>query len=321
MFLRMSYIIVCLSCLFVFSTISLAIDVNSLSDICEAMESAISDVSLQYEWYHIPPSTKEDIAGTGNFLEIGPAKVSMTVKSPFKEHYLFTRQSALTDEKGNSFESIVKVSYNGEYAKRLDIGGLFSDGSPCTGCLSGDISKTEEAFSSLILTPLGFTILRMQFSQEPICLSEFMRTRSEFVSINNQPEVINGFRTIRADLLAERNGEKFAAIRIYFSLDNDYTPVRYEYMNGPKVGGTVDVSSLQEVQKGLWFPSSGTISSPDDKRVNAFRLTGKAVVNQGLKDDVFDVSFPAGTKVRDEITGKRYTIKPTQEQVDQSLPK
>jgi hypothetical protein len=256
------------------------------------------------------------IAGTGNFFEIDPAKVSMTVRSPFKGHYLFTRQSVLADEKGNSFESIVKVSYNGKYAKRLDSGPPSLCDATRGESLSGAISKTEESFSSLILTPLGFTILRMQFSEDQICLSEFMRTRSEFVNINVQPEVINGFRTIRADLLTEWKDKKFAFLRVYFSLDNDYTPVRYEYMNGPKVGGTIDVNSLQEVQKGLWFPSSGTISSPDDERVNAFRLTGKAVINQGLRDEIFDVNFPAGTKISDEISGKIYTIKPTQEQVD-----
>ncbi|MBU1260274.1 MAG: hypothetical protein KJ757_04235 [Planctomycetes bacterium] len=318
--LRMLHI-VCLLYFYVPSKVS-AIDVNSLSAVCEAMESAITDISLEYEWYHIPPYTKEDIAGTGNLITEGADKFSMTTKFPFKEHYLFTRQMVLANEKGDSFESIVKVSYNGERAKRFDSGGLPLDNAPRREYLSGTISKTENDFSSLILTPLGFTILRMQFSVEPICLSEFMRQRGEFVKIGDQSETINGFRTIRADFLTEWKDKKFAFLRVYFSIDNDYTPVRYEYMNGPNsVGGTVDIKSLTEVEKGFWFPASGTISSPDDKRVEGFRLTGKVVVNQGLEDKDFGIEFPPGTRVADEITGKMYTIKPTQQQLDQSLPK
>jgi len=83
----------------------------------------------------------------------------------------------------------------------------------------------------------------------------------------------------------------------------------------------IDIHSLQEVQKGLWFPSTGFTKSTNNKRINGFRALGKILVNQGLKDEDFDIEFPPGTRVADEITGKSYTIKPTQQQVDQSLPK
>lgn len=88
-----------------------------------------------------------------------------------------------------------------------------------------------------------------------------------------------------------------------------------------KASPIFDVNSLQEVQKGLWFPSSGLITSSDPNyRINGFCAIGKILVNQGLKDKDFDIKFPPGTTVIDEITGKMYTIKPTQEQVDKSLP-
>jgi hypothetical protein len=78
---------------------------------------------------------------------------------------------------------------------------------------------------------------------------------------------------------------------------------------GPnEVGMAMDIHSLEKVAEGLWFPSSGCISTSGSKRVDAYTVTGKILVNQGLTDKHFDIEFPAGTKVRDKIKGVEYVV-------------
>jgi hypothetical protein len=102
---------------------------------------------------------------------------------------------------------------------------------------------------------------------------------------------------------------------VYFAIDHDYTPVRFEYISdlrpdGPKkVIRARDVLSLEEVMPKLWLPSSVLISSPTDPFWNRFTCTSKILVNQGLSAKDFAVKFPAGTRVRDSVTGRRYVAK------------
>ena len=99
-------------------------------------------------------------------------------------------------------------------------------------------------------------------------------------------------------------------MRVYFSVDHGYTPIRYEYMSGlePKVSLTIDVHSLQKVAPGLWFPSEGVVIDPEDDHLEAYIATDKITVNQGLTDKHFDIDFPLGTKVWNGITGVKYVV-------------
>ena len=80
----------------------------------------------------------------------------------------------------------------------------------------------------------------------------------------------------------------------------------------------VDVNSLEEVSKGLWFPSAGALKSAGSNLTNIYRATN-IVVNQGLTDEHFNMEFPPGTKVRDEIAGVTYVIQPSEQQFDDWL--
>jgi hypothetical protein len=99
-------------------------------------------------------------------------------------------------------------------------------------------------------------------------------------------------------------------MRIYFSADHNYTPVRYEYMRGELADLIFEVQSLEKVGEGLWFPSSGVIYVAGQERVNAFKTTSKILVNQGLTDKNFDIEFPPGTRVADEIKNTEYVVSP-----------
>ena len=138
--------------------------------------------------------------------------------------------------------------------------------------------------------------------------------------LDNTIKKVNGFNTICASLLTETDPKnQFVYSRIYFSVDHGYTPVRYEYVRPTRAGTTevimaMDVLSLEQVAEGLWFPSSGIISSPDEKDKNVYQATGKIIVNQGLTDKHFDIEFPPGTEVWDKIRDLEYVVKPTEEQ-------
>jgi hypothetical protein len=146
-------------------------------------------------------------------------------------------------------------------------------------------------------------------------LSAILRQYKELVRLDNTITKVNGFNTIRADFLQEQT--KQVCIRIFFSVDHGYTPVRYEYVNKGMPDLTFEVSSLEKVAEGLWFPSSGLISgsgivsSSGEERVNGFQIISKILVNQGLTDEHFDIEFPPGTEVRDEIKDLEYVVKPT----------
>lgn len=310
--------IFCLSCLIVFPKTSLAMDVSTLADICETMENAIIDVSVDYEWELVPPTTKEDIAGTGNLIAEGPKRHSLITKRPFTKWFLFTTKATYMNEHGDSHDEMKKLSYNGDTSKLFQKTRIPSESGES---LRGTISRSTRFLQSspISLTPIGFTVLRLSYSGEKVPLSQCLRYKEgALVRIDNSIQTINDCNSICVDLLQEYT--KQVCLKIYFSIDHNYTPVRYEYINGSEVVLTFDITSLEKVGNGLWFPSSGQSKTNDSKeQINRFRTTSKVKINQGLKDDIFAPTFPADTKVQDEISGKQYTIKPTEEQVDQTL--
>jgi hypothetical protein len=317
-----------------------AITVERLADICEAMESAIVDISMEYEWYVEPPSTLEDIAGTGMLItKDGLVKYKLSAagllskKDPndpneqLPERLLFEESATIMSADGDTWDSVTKKSYNGKFGKHVWISRTLDGALRTTP--DGTITKSKRFMPSLILSPLGFSVLRLSFSKvagnEP--LSAVLR-RKEFVHLDNTVEKVNGFNTIRADFLIRSDDPKTnkrVYLRVYFSVEHGYTPIRYEHirLGRPESGkpeivaGTIEVNSLEQVAEGLWFPSGGTISSPDDKQANVYRATSKIVVNQGLTDEHFDIEFPPGTKVRDEIRDTEYIVKPTKEQKEE----
>lgn len=297
-----------------------AITVERLADICEAMESAIVDISLEYEWYVEPPRTVEDIAGTGMLMVKGHRRHQWSTARPFADRVRTVESATIMNAEGDSWNSVTKKSYNGKFGKNVWIS-LTLDGVLRT-TPDGIITKSKSFMPSLILSPLGFSVLRLSFSKvadnQP--LSVVLRKLGR---LDNAVMKINGFNTIRADVLQEVT--KQVVLRIYFSVGHGYTPIRYEHirLGRPESGkleivaGTIEVNSLEEVAKGLWFPSGGTISSPDDKQMNGYRAISEIVVNQGLTDEDFDIEFPPGTKVRDEIRDTEYIVKPTKEQKEE----
>jgi hypothetical protein len=122
---------------------------------------------------------------------------------------------------------------------------------------------------------------------------------------------------------------KLQSLSIYFSVDHNYAIVKVVRYRGPnRLGGpqiistAYDVEQLKNLGNGFWFPCKTSIVVDGNAVINTFKVN-KITINEGLteKSKHFDMEFPPGTRVEDHVTGKMYTIKPTQEQVDQSSPK
>jgi len=303
-----------------------AITTGELADVIEQMESAIVDISMEYELRIIPPSTHEEIEEKTGFkvliTKYGYKKLKFSAarllpdsdpnrldwQAPGK--FLRDLSCTIVTRDGNSWLAVAKKSYNGQIGKSLDIDDL-----PNKEVKVGSISA-ESPTIFVTSTLLGFSVFRLAYSMEPMplsakLLSSRLRAKDK-VRLDNVVRKVDGFNTIRADLLTDflYEGNRLVYVRIYFSVDHGYTPVKFEHMKGrDMVGLSVKVESLEEVAEGLWFPSSGIITTADSDRVNAYQAIGPIIVNQGLADEHFDIDFPVGTEVHDEIQGKEYVTK------------
>ncbi len=306
-----------------------AITTSELADIIEQMETAIVDISMEYEEHIIPPSTHEEgkekmgfdvlISKDGYMRYKFSAARLLPEEDPNAMNWdgpgLFFSDLATTlvTKEGNSWEAVTKQSYNGQIGKEFKAGSWppREDGRG-----SGLISlRRPSNFGTA--TPLGFSVLNLAYSGDSMSISDRLlsaRLRAkDRVRLDNVERTIDGFNTIRADLLTSfvlNDGSRLVYMRIYFSVDHDYTPVKFENMKGRgKVAFTRSVGSLEKVSEGVWFPGSGIITTSDSDRVNAYQAISPILVNQGFKDDHFDIDFPVGTKVHDKVQDKDYIVK------------
>ena len=302
-----------------------AITINELAGICKSMESSIADISLEYNWYVVPPWTIEEseeemgiptlaVINGLNKCKLSAAGLSpKDTNAPVPRRILTEVASTVIDKDGHSWHAVLKKSYDGKVIKLLSTGG-FPEPVP-----DGEIVRGEDFtkyMGSIVLTPIGFSVLRpgIRDPDDKLLLSDILKNKKEFVRLDNTITKVNGFNTICASLLTENDpNRKIVYCRIYFSVDHGYTPVRYEYVGTTKVIMAIDVLSLEQVAKGLWFPSSGIISSPDEQDKNVYQAISKILVNQGLTDKQFDIEFPVGTRVYDTINGRQYVVKPAGE--------
>ncbi len=305
--------------LFILANEAKGITAEELAAKCQSAENAIKDISMEYEWYQIPPLTHEEEEQEEPFKSIGVlihkdgiTKCKLTA-APFVDpngrrqwRDIFEEAATLTTKDGKSWEYFGKSSYNSKVFKKYS-----NDGWP-TPVKEGGISSNSEELP-LLLTPIGFSVFRFELSgaSNGKKLSYCLRYKEkEIVRVADSANKVNDFNTICVEFLQEYT--KLPCVRVYFSVDHNYTPVKYEYLNSGK-GGTrlnfaVDIHSLEQIGDNLWFPSSGTISAPDKKHVDAFQIMGTIQANQDLEQKDFDIEFPAGTKVQDKIANRKYVV-------------
>jgi hypothetical protein len=304
---------------------------NDLADLCQAMESAIVDVSVSYTWQVCPPPKIEDMAkikdvnGRNSFsVNKGPQICTWVAKRPFGEKYLFiSKVTVVNVENPEALDCTLVYSRNGEIAKSLSAESTSQTEHPFPP--RGLVSKASAVSPPLNTTPISFTLLRFSFVGAKTLLSQDLRKKG-FVDFNEAVQKVNGFNTVCASLLLDTPSilvaHKQPYLRIRFSVDHGYTPVKYEYFSpsksGPRLNYFVDVNSLSQVAKGLWFPTGGSLVPVGSSPRNVYKAS-KVAVNRGLTDPYFTIEFPAGTSVEDGIAGNRYVVEPGQSRFKQWL--
>ncbi len=294
-----------------------AITTDELADIIEQMESAIVDISMEYEWLVDTDQTLEErlkLAATrGWAISIGPSSCKMVCSvadfdpndpdAPLFDKFLFEQSGTSMTKPNVSWDNLTKKSYNGVISKSLYVGG--SEGTS----KDGRIFIPDRPSYSWIFNPVKYFSIFRYRTIEKIPLSEMLR--KGIVRTNYTVKHIKDFNTISVEFIDESTNKPFK--RVLFSVDHGFTPVKYEDLNVHTVAPifTVETTSLQEVGPGLWFPGSGVMTNHRDTqgRSNVYQATGQIVVNQGLTIRHFDIDFPAGTEVYDEIKGTEYVVK------------
>jgi hypothetical protein len=279
------------------------------------MENAITDVTVVYEFSIEPPPTLEKLKSHGGGVVLrGPEKYTWSAVKPLTEISKSSCDYTVMNEDGNTYDVHISQSYNGKIAKQYLL-----DGWPTRH--SGGIISNRKNFKPLMSsTPLVYTV--HCFAEDDFSLPHFLREKEKVTTIlDNEIKTVNDFNTISVTIYVRFESKEILARRIFFAVEHNFTPVKFEYFNGRTVSDETNVLELKEVKEGIWFPVKGYRISYFPDILKGIYNASSVVANQGLEKSRFDIEFPPGTKVEDHITGKMYTIKPTQQQVDQSLPK
>jgi hypothetical protein len=294
---------------------------EELAEICAAQEAAIQDVYAEYEWDRDPPYTMRDIAGQVVQVPVGPQRITWATARPFEDRFLWVNSTEWMDAQDHRVNVTETRSYNGEIGKYLQVRGDSVESQPSA---KGTITRSRRFVLSGSTTPQHFTILRFREERPDYPLSEALR-KTEWVDLIGDIQQIGPFRTIRVDLYAEglrdKQGSRGLLSRMYFSVDHQYTPVQFELFSGNKVITRDVVSELKEVAPGIWYPNNAS-TTDFDKDGTGYTFAcraSKIVVNQGLTPEFFDIDFPPGTKIMDEVLNSEYFIRPTEDQFNRWL--
>ncbi len=286
---------------------SYGITVEDLADVFDAMESAILDVSIEYEWYNDRQETADDIQGTNYVIPVTREICEFRSARPFKELQLHSSIVKLMDERASQFTSVQKVGSNGGVVRELTVGGLVN-GQSDDDQRHGTITKRRSLLRKWNLTPMAFTILR---DYPDGLLSTGLRDYPEAFRVAPGAVMVRGFSTVVLEFVSPTNQ---VHRKLYLSVEHAYAPVRYEFFGGNSkaLRVEVDVLNLEEVVEGVWFPVKGTVGGVDEVK-NVYEAK-KVQLNQGLTKDDFTFEFPPGTQVVDEIANVQYVVRPSEEQ-------
>lgn len=297
---------------FLFSQKGFAMKIQELSDISEAMAMAIQDVQIKYERYRDPPRPMEDIPEgyEGYLIPKGRNKYEWSAARPFRDMCLIVETKEMMNKFGDSQLQITKNSYNGKVAKYLK---FFPENSTNQIKAKATITKSRRFLPLPTSTPEYYTILGLQREPHNITISRVFKEYPELLKIDNSIQKVGNFNTIRLDGFMDRfkdeNGEQILLYRFYFSVDHGYTLIKFEHLGrGGKVYSCMEVTELEKVSEGLWYPKSGRSTyNWKDRPTDVFVYQASSIiVNSGLTPKYFDIEFPPGTKVADEITNIHY---------------
>jgi len=293
------------------------IDLQTLTSICESYENSIADVNVEYN-FEVTDLGKGD--AQANFAKfVGSQKGSLIAAKPFDQLYRLSLTMLMDDGKTRLQTYVIGAS-NGSVYKEYQRTGETNG----TNRTSGVITNDRTSMSEYNVTPLGFTIFhRVDNVNNVKSLLDILKGRCDYYAVSLDPNIskVNDFNAVEVACVSSRFKTLiFKGLSLFFSVDHNYTLVKIVWYNGPgRVRSSYDIAQLKNIGNGIWFPGKAYIKNNSGVIENTY-TTDKAAINQAPASEIFDIEFPPGTEVFDKITGKQYVIKPTQEQVDQSLP-
>lgn len=286
------------------------VDLGRLIDICARQES-ILNIRSEYTFTISGPNVEKIDEGD---LQLGGDQNSLLVaEKPFNKKFMIIQAQRLEDIRKNPFEFYIWKVYSNRIYKELQI-------SDQNNIPVGLIAKETPPDMDINLTPLGFTIFHQWLGGEGRSLLDLLKGKDPNLVFSLNPVVnrINDCDTIELTCSREWIAKKMIKLMaIHFSLDHNYSVVRISYYNAGGIILEYNVRKFRPIGDGLWFPIECDIrgSEGDINKISVLDVQ----INQPFDEHVFELEFPPGTRVNDTITGKQYTIKPTQEQVDQVL--
>jgi hypothetical protein len=288
---------------------------QTLTSICESYENSIADVNVEYEFEVTDFRNGDSQANYAKF--VGSQKGNLIAAKPFDQLYRLSLTMLADDGKTRLATYLTQASNGSVYKEYQKTGG--------TDNISGVITNDRTSMSEYNVTPLGFTILhRVEKVDNVKSLLDILEGRCDYYAVSLDPNIskVNDFNAVEVACVSSRFKTLiYKELSLFFSVDHNYTLVKIVWYNGPgRVMSSYDVTQLKNIGNGVWFPGKAYIKNNNGAVKNTFTIH-KAAINQAPASEIFDIEFPPGTKVNDQITGKQYIIKPTQEQLDQSLPK
>jgi hypothetical protein len=287
------------------------LDLNGLIDIWTTYEKTFNDITTEYTFAISGPNVEK--IGEGDLRWIEPQTIIWFAEKPFDQKYKILRFKRLEDSRKRVFDLCQWEAYNSrvymEYQMNLD-----------SESQVGLIAKEPPPHTTMNYTPLGFTIFHQCLGWEGQSLLDILKKNDPNLVISLDPAVtkVNDFDSIELTCSREWISRKMIKLMsVYFSLDHEYSVVRISYYNAGGIVFEYNVRKFRSLGDGLWFPIECDIRGSQGD-INEIRVTD-VQINQAFYENEFELEFPPGTKVKDTITGKKYTIKPTQEQVDQVL--
>lgn len=286
------------------------------------MEMAIRGIAWKEEWIYVnedPDRPEMDVEPLGSAYVTAAISMVYGPDANDPNYISFGKYLWQTESKGRLratgevLDFFIKEADDGRILRSLRRHVLSGGRLRFTGTIThtarkGRVPEPHGSYGTIQISLLGASIYRCSvFGATGFrSLSSLLK---ELGRLDKQVYHIDGFKVVRADLVEPQTG--YVTLRVYFAVDHNYYPVRYEHMSGGpeevnRVGYTIAVQSLAEVLPGVWFPSSVVFSVPSRKFVDHYRAVGKIRVNDDLSAKDFELEFPAGTYVRDEIEGIEY---------------
>jgi hypothetical protein len=277
-------------------------DLQKLLERCERQES-ISTIRVKYTFSVSGPNVGK--IEESDLLLTGKQSAFLAAKKPFDKTFLLIQAQRLEDSRKKPFQFTIWKAYHNRIYREIQV-------SDQTNIPSGLIAQELPPDMDMNLTPLGFTVFHRCLGGKGQTLLDILRTSDpNFVlSLAPVPVKVNGCDSVKLTCSRQWISNKWIKLMdIYFSLEHDDSIVRISYYNADQITLEYNVRKFRSIGDGLWFPTECEFRS-SNADINTISVT-EVDVNSILDEKEFELEFPPGTRVKDAITGKHYTVKPT----------